>query len=118
MGGRQIEKEREVYIGNHVIDRGMAENSTNKPHLKEMQYRLEGFVSECKQTLSESGRRKRPGWSSKSPDKRERLQKFQYLFKYDHFEPLIQYAISNLATLSTLPPPLVASFTIVHEICM
>src|SRR4029434_4908007 len=27
----------------------------------------------------------------------------------------LQYAISNLATLSTLPPPLVASFTIVHD---
>src|SRR4029434_3656032 len=32
--------------------------------------------------------------------------------KYDHFDPFIHYAISNLATLSTLPPPLVASFTI------
>src|SRR4029434_4101925 len=36
----------------------------------------------------------------------------------DNFEPLIRYAISNLATLSTLPLPLVALFTIVHDICM
>ena len=31
---------------------------------------------------------------------------------------MIRYAISNLATVSTLPPPLVALFTTAHDICM
>src|SRR4029434_261623 len=33
-------------------------------------------------------------------------------------EPLIRYAISSLAPLRTLPPPLVSSFAIVNYICM
>src|SRR4029434_3060113 len=33
----------------------------------------------------------------------------------DHFEHLVRY---NLATLSTLPLPLVALFTTAHDICM
>src|SRR4029434_2902225 len=33
----------------------------------------------------------------------------------DHFEYLVRY---NLATLSTLPLPLVALFTTAHDICM
>src|SRR4029434_9317100 len=37
----------------------------------------------------------------------------------DHFEHLVRYlTISNLATLSTLLPPLVAFFTTAHDICM
>src|SRR4029434_4759564 len=39
--------------------------------------------------------------------------------KDDHFEHLIRYfTISNLATLSTLPLPLVALFTTAHDIVM
>ena len=37
----------------------------------------------------------------------------------EHFEHLVRYfTISNLATLSTLLPPLVAFFTTAHDICM
>src|SRR4029434_5076113 len=39
--------------------------------------------------------------------------------KDDQFEHLIRYfTISNLATLSTVPIPLVALFTTAHDICM
>src|SRR4029434_11281472 len=39
--------------------------------------------------------------------------------KDDHFEHLIRYfTISNLATLSTVPFPLVPLFTTAHDICM
>src|SRR4029434_10882365 len=42
---------------------------------------------------------------------------------YDNYPPnriilSLWYDISNLATLSTLPPPLVALFTTAHDICM
>src|SRR4029434_2288660 len=40
-------------------------------------------------------------------------------YRYDTFEHLVRYfAISNLATLSTLSLPLVALFTTAHDICM